>query len=188
MQYKKITSAVLCFLLLSFGSISTPATHANISQNQQMLPMLKSFLEALVVLYPTKTFALCITQENFPLIVDAIHIQPALAADEVLTRAAHDGIPDFSSSEIVVVSADAAVNPPLTAFHTASMSVQSGYHELPRPAKVLVQPNVFNRPQQQQNSAAPQGHLRPSVPNSPWRSIGDSQALFWLFATILPSV
>ena len=186
MHYKKITSAVLCFFFLSSAGAFAFLIDDNISLRLQMMPMLKSFLEVLVAQYPLKTFALCVTEDYLPVVVDAAYLQAAPAVDEHVTRTASDA---FSQShEEIVVSAEAAVIVPLTAFHAANMSAQSGWSELPRPARVVIQPRVFSRPQEQQSSGTPQGHLRPSVPSSPWRSVSDSAVLFWIFATVLPRV
>lgn len=187
MRYKKIISAVLCFLVLWSGElVSVSPLSENLIKRLNRMPVLKVFLSALSAQYPSKTFALCVTQDYFPLIVDAAYIQPAPEELLPLTRA-HDGA--YGSHEEIIVSAESALNVPLTAFHAASMSA-NGYSEMPRPAKIVIQARVLSRPQEQQTvvSPSPQGHIRPSVPNSPWRSIGDSEILFWVFAAVLPSV
>ena len=129
MRYKKIISAVLCFFILFVGSLPAFSIDDNVTKILHMMPLLKSFLQALIVQYPSKTFALCVTEDCFPVIVDASYIQTAPAEDECVTRSAQDAF--TSTQEEFVVSADAAVNVPLTAFHAASMSAQNGYHELP---------------------------------------------------------
>lgn len=144
-------------------------------------PALKMFLEVLVAQYPTKEFAVCVTDDKCSLIVDAEYIR--LSSDDALVASMRsvDLVNSAISSEETVSSSEPAVQVPLTAFHVATMSANTGYHELPRPPKVIITPTVLSRPQDQHVGAAPMGHLVPSTPHSVWRSASVRQALLWVF-------
>jgi|GEM_PF-6019209 len=181
-RYNKKFSAVLCFVIYSFGSCSGSSVESAQPLRTSASSALKMFLNSLVKQYPTKEFAVCVTDDKCSLIVDAEYIN--LSIDDASSVRSVDLVNSTGPSEEVVTSSEPAVQVPLTAFHVATMSAHNGYHELPRPPKVIITPTVLNRPQDQHVGAAPMGHLVPSIPSSVWRSVSDRHVLFWAFVGV----
>ncbi len=184
MQYKKIISAVLCFWLHSLAATTQDASE--LAKRFGSLPLCRAFLSQLVLQYPTRTFAVCVTQDNLPLIVDAQYLAPCEQVVDQLAISTRDVLNRVGQSS-PVMSSEPLVNAPMTAFHAAGMSADLGYYELPHPPKVVVLPTVYTKPQDQQVKPAPVVNVRPTLPNSPWRSVlPENQTLCWIFVMGLP--
>ena len=135
-----------------------------------VVPLVKGLLDC----YPQLKFAFCVTSLGNLFVIEESHISEVSFFSENTKSIRSERI--SSRQE----------NSPVTAYHIASMTHETGYYELPRPVPVEAPSIVITQGNQAGSMPGPQGNLRPSAPSSPWRSDG-SKPFCYTFIFGLPS-